>query len=140
MKRIFSCFLSILLVTTLCCSAANAADTRASYYLSSYDAFLYTGDSSGELTLDFSVAVARACTSYGISKVRLYTEDGDFVKTITGTKANGLLTSSGRLYLHEYDISATPGERYYAIVTIYAADADGSDSRVYTTDVAMAKR
>ena len=128
--------MSILLVATLCCSVASASNTRARCYLSSDDAFLHAGDSSGELTLDFSVALTRACTSYGISKVRLYTEDGDFIETVTTT--NGPLTS-GRFYLHEYDFSATPEERYYAIVTIYAADADGSNYRVYATDVAMVK-
>ena len=140
MKRFLTCFFSFLLTAALFCGFANAADTRASYYLSSYDAFLYTGDSSGELILDFSVAVTRACTSYGISKVRLYTEDGDLVKTITGTKTNGLLTGSGRTYLSEYEISATAGESYYAVVTFYASDANGSDSKTYTTNVAMAKR
>ena len=139
MKRAFMIFLSMLLTVSLCCGLSSAT-SRASEYISDYEANLFTGSSSGELRLDFMINVTKSCTSYGISRIRLYTEDGDFIKSITGSKSNGLLTGSGRTYLSDYDISATSGERYYAVVTFYASDANGSDSKTYTTNVAMAKR
>lgn len=137
MRRFSALVLSLVLAATLCCGFASA---RASAYLTSYNAKLYTGDSSGQLRLDFDVTASRAVTSYGISKVWIYSEDGDLVKTITGSKSNGLLSSSGRFFANSYYTNVTAGERYYAEITFIGKDANGSDSKPYTTNVATAAK
>lgn len=137
MRRFSALILSLILTATFCCGFANAV-TRASDYLISYNATLYTGDSSGQLRLDFEVTASRAVTSYGISKIQIYTEDGDWVKTITGSKSNGLLSTSGRFYAYSYYTKVTAGERYYAEVTFMGKDASGSDSKLFITNTATA--
>lgn len=79
-------------------------------------------------------------TSIGVSKIELYTADGDRVKTIYGSTSNGLMYSSGLSHYDTYTISATAGEEYYAVVTFKAGNSSGSGTGTYTTGVAMAKR
>lgn len=137
MKRITSLFLCIILTATLCCGFANA---RASDYLKLYSAALITGDSRGQLELNYNVSAKTTVTSIGVSKIELYTADGDRVKTIYGSTSNGLMYSSGLSHYDTYTISATAGEEYYAVVTFKAGNSSGSGTGTYTTGVAMAKR
>lgn len=137
MKRFFALILCLILTTALCCGVASA-NTKASDYLSSYSASLFTGDSSGQLRLDFNVSGKANVTTIGVSQIDLYKEDGTFVKTIVGTQGNGLVTT-GHIHVYSYYFSATPGQKYYTEVTLFAKDSSGGDARVYTTNVATAK-
>ena len=68
---------------------------------------------------------------------RLYKDNGSYVKTITGTKTNGLL-SSGYGYSGAYTIKATAGEHYYLELTFIDSNTSDSDYKTYTTNTAMA--
>ncbi len=138
MKRFFTLMLCLILTSTLCCGVASA-NTRASDYLSTYSATLFTGKSSGQLRLDFDVTGKPNVTTIGVSRIDLYKEDGSFVKTIGGSERNGLIVS-GHVHVYSYYFSATAGQKYYAEVTIFGEDSTGTgDSRIVTTNVATAK-
>ena len=137
MKKFASLFLCLILTATICCGVAGA---RASNYLKVYSAALITGDSRGQLELNYNEAAKTTVTSIGVSKIELYTADGDHVKTIYGSTSNGLMYSSGLSHYDTYTISATAGEEYYAVVTFKAGNSSGSGTGTYTTGVAMAKR
>ena len=137
MKKIGSLFLCLIVTVTLCCGLASA---RASNYLKLYGATLVTGDSRGQLELNYNVSAKTIVTSIGVSKIELYTADGDYVKTIYGSTSNGLMYSSGLSHYDTYTISATAGEEYYAVVTFKAGNSSGSGTGTYTTGIAMAKR
>ena len=137
MKKIGSLFLCLIITVTLCCGLASA---RASNYLKLYGATLVTGDSHGQLDLNYNVSAKTMVTSIGISRIDLYTADGDYVKTIYGSTANGLMYSSGLSHYDIYTISATAGEEYYAEITFKAGNSSGSDTGTYITNIATAKR
>ena len=79
-------------------------------------------------------------TSVGATSIKIYTANGDFVKSVTGTSSNGLLDiHTGATYMGAYIFDeAMSGESYYAEVTVYAGNSTGSDSRTLTTRVVEA--
>lgn len=135
MKRFGAFMLCLLLIALLCCSVASA---RASDYLMTYSASLFTGRTSGELRLDFNVSAKVDSTGIGISQIDVYKEDGTYVKSIFGSERNGLVTT-GYHHMYSYYFNATAGEEYYTKVHIFAEDSTGGDARVYTTNSATAK-
>lgn len=136
MKRFCALILCLILTVSLCCGVASA---RASSYLSGYNATLFTGNSSGQLRLDFDVTAKVNATEVGVSKIDLYKEDGTYVKSIMGSTKNGLITS-GYYHVYSYYFSApTPGQAYYTKVTLFAKDSTGEDGRIFTTNTATAK-
>lgn len=138
MKRFCSLILCLVLTATLCCGVASA-NIQASDYLSTYNATLFTGKSSGQLRLDFNVSGKPNVATIGVSQIDLYKENGTFVKTIIGSERNGLITS-GQIHVYSYYFSATAGQKYYAEVWFSAQDDDGGgDGRIVTTNVATAK-
>lgn len=137
MKKTCSLFLAVVLAIGCLCIPASAA-SHASEYLKFYEATLSSGGSSGELRLNFDVTATGKMTTLGVEKITLYKVNGTQADTITGTTKNGLLTSSLSRYKSSYTIKGTPGTSYYAVVTFYAGDGSGSDSKEYTTGTARA--
>lgn len=140
MKRSLSFLTCALLICMLCCGGANAADTRSSDYLRSYNASLSTGSNSGELSLRFSANARSSMVSVGVSKITVYSSDGTFVKTISGSTSNGLLASNTSNHSGTYSISVTSGQSYYLQITFMAKNSSGSDSKTFTTNTATASK
>lgn len=136
MKKFFAIILSLVFITCFSCVTAYAA-TQASDYLLAYEATLFTGRNRNELQIQFDTYALDSMSSLGISQIKVYKDNGSYVKTITGTKTNGLL-SSGYGYSGAYTIKATAGEHYYLELTFIARDSSGSDYKTYTTNTAMA--
>ena len=124
-------FLALAAIIILSCISAGA---RASEYLSSYGAYAYEGD-TGEIMIEFSVIGNQTSDRIGVSKITLYRDNGRMVEAITGSINNGLITTSDASHFgsHTFD-HLTPGESYYAEVTVFAEDNGGSDSRVIETN------
>lgn len=136
MKRFGALMLSLLVILSLCCGTASA---RASDYLRSYSATLFTGNNSGELRLDFDVFAKVDSTAIGVSRIDVYRKSDDsLVKIIMGSESNGLVTT-GYSHMYSYYFNATAGVEYYTKVHIFAEDSTGGDARVYTTNSATAK-
>lgn len=133
-KRVASALLAVVVV--MCsCSPAHAAvvQPRASAYLSRYIATLSEGTASGQLDIAFSVTASGVMTKVGVSRIDIYRANGSFVTSISGSTANGLLTSSSMHHSGTYTYNGISGISYYAKVTVYAGNATGSDSRTITT-------
>ena len=132
----------IILGTLSPCSASGEIEPyRASEYLLSYSALMTVPKTqTGTLEIVITVTPAGYMTSLGATSVKIYTEDGELVKSVTGTSSNGLLelhTSSRYINSYIFD-EAISGESYYAEVTVYAGNSTGSDSRTLTTKVGTA--
>lgn len=134
----------ILVVTLVLCLlmgfsvTAWAVEPRASAYLDCYDIDLYSGTDSGELDLEYMILSTKVgLTEIGISKIQLYKTDGTLYRTIYDTIYNGLMRTSGYSHGGNYTITCEPGTAYYAVVTVTAGDAYGSDSRNVVTDTVV---
>lgn len=139
MKRFIPLAFCLILMVSLFSFPAKAA-TYASDYLRSYDASLSTGSRSGQLNLQFSASARDSMSSIGISSVAVYTTGGSYVKTINGSTSNGLMASGSYSHRGAYSISVTPGQEYYLRLTFVARDSYSGDSKLYTTNTAMAAR
>ena len=137
MRRFIMLTFCVILMASLFCGPVKAT-TYSSDYLRTYDASLSTGSSSG-LSLTFSARARYSMSSIGISRILVYSDDGSYVKTITGSTSNGLLASNMSSHEGTYAISATSGQKYYLEVTFTAKDSSGSDSKTLTTNTATAK-
>ena len=123
--------LVLALVAILSCISVSA---RASIYLFNYSATAY-GSDTGEITIEFDVTGNQISDRIGASKITLYRDNGRMVEAITGSVNNGLIIKSDSSHFgsHTFD-HLTPGESYYAEVTVFAEYNGGSDSRVIETN------
>lgn len=127
--------LSLILIVALLLSVFTVSvSARASYYFSSYSASLHQGSSSGKISVSYTVvSSAGTMNLIGISRIQVYKSNGTLYKTITGSTSNGLLKSSAFTTAGTYSISCASGTSYYCIVTVYASNSSGSDSRTIQT-------
>lgn len=118
--------------------ASGDVTPYASNYLNRYLVTLVSGDSSGEVVLSFSIRGMDKMSLLGVSKVEIYRSNGVHVTTIPGNTTNGLLGSSVAYHSGMYTYRGAAGASYYAVVTVYASNSSGSDSRIVTTNTAKA--
>lgn len=136
MKKKSIVIVLVLAMLFACCSVAQA---RASDYISSCSASIRAGDSRGEVDIIVSVQARVSTTKIGVTRVKIYQSNGAMVASIAGSTSNGLIsTSGGRRFDGTYTYTGVPGTSYYAVVTCYAGDASGSDTRQGTTTTVMA--
>ena len=123
-------FLMLVAIAVISCISASA---RASLYLFNYSASVYGGD-TGEIIVEFDVTANQISDEIGASEITLYRENGLMDRGITGSVRNGLIATSDAFHNGSYTFkNLTPGEYYYAEVTVFAEDESGSDSRVIET-------
>ena len=129
----------VLLLCMMIPFSATATEARASLYLSSYLAIISEGDNSGEIVVSYSVDATDNMSEVGVKRITLYRTDGHESITIYGTTKNGLVEASTYETAGDYYFKdLTSGSYYYAVVTVYAKDVSGSDSRVITTKTIQA--
>lgn len=143
MKRFFSrvtvfVFAVMLLIGTVSASA------RSSLYLDGYRAWL-TPKSGGKINVNIDVQAVGDMDDVGALSVQMYTSaDGGVTWERDGTYASALhpelLLHDTYLY-YETPIThqGTAGNKYYAVVEVYAGDSTGSDSRDYVTPTVTAR-
>lgn len=138
-KRLLSLLLvSVLSVTLITGASANSIQPHASDYLAKYTIAIGPGSNTGEVVLAYSVVGTGRSTTVGVKKVEVYRSNGSYVTTIVGTTANGFLRSSTTYHGGTYTYKGVSGTSYYMVVTVYASNSNGSDSRVITTNTAKA--
>lgn len=145
MKRVLTSIIAVLLLLSVLGNVVMAAlpetvfPNESSYFVS-YLATAATGSDKGEIRVTITVRSAKSgLTQIGTSKIVVCRYDGTPIRTYYGTTANGLLSSGVFSYSYTYTISnLEPGTSYYAEVTVIAADASGSDTRVVTTNTVKA--
>ena len=91
MKRICASFLAIVMLfaTYGYASAVNVTSSRASLTLSRYFAEALTGSGRGEIIISYDVKSSKIATSVGVESIVFYTEDGDYVTSVSGSTRNG---------------------------------------------------
>lgn len=140
MKHSISMAFCLILIVSFFSFPAKAS-TYASVYLQDYDATLSTGSRSGQLALTFYVDSFDYMNSLGISSIAVYTSDNTYVKTINGSTSNGLLAANTFSHGETYTVThLTPGQEYYLRLTFVARDSYSGDSKIFTTNTAMAAR
>ena len=129
--------ISVILVIVFLVSApvhAFAAEARASAWLSGYGASVVAAG-NGKIKIEFTVVGTGTMTKLGASLIYIYKSDGTRVATISyATKGNEYMMGYNKAY-HSGSVpySGTAGQKYYAVVTFFAKNSSGSDTRSYTT-------
>lgn len=142
MKKIIIGFLGILMFLTTFSIGANAADygTRASAYFRSTEVWADAlGD--GEVSFGTNVYCNREMTKIGVSKIQVQQKISNQWKTIItdyGTVSNKFLAANKSDYTCFISYNLTEGQTYRAIITAYAGDSNGSDTKERTTNAVVA--
>lgn len=139
-KRILCGLLTVGLLSALLCTAAYA---RSSAYLDSYGATV-TAKSGGKMVVTVDVAGVGRMTQIGASTIYIYESEDNksFTKVATYNYEDypEMMGSGTSYYEDPVTYSGTPGYYYKASVYCYAANANGSDERNYTTAARRAIR
>lgn len=140
MKLSVKKFASLVVALALCLGMATTAYARSSLYLDSYRAWL-TADSNGEISVVVDVQARDYMDEVGASRIQLLeSQDGGETWTTVKIYLKSLhpeMIDTNASYYYDVPVTyaGTPGYNYYAIVTVYAGDSTGSDSRNYVTPV-----
>ena len=112
-----------------------AADLQpyASLTLSRHYAQAFSGDSRGEIIIDFNVQSSKLSSTIGVESIDFYTEDGDYVTSVSGTTSNGLVKVNTAQYSNEFPYDLPSGNSYYAEVTLFARVGSEYDNYTVTT-------
>lgn len=111
-----------------------AAEARASAWLSAYSASI-EASGNGIITIKFRVVGTGTMTKLGASTIDIYKSNGAFVKTISYTTSGNeyMMKSNTAFHTGSVPYSGVAGQKYYAVVTFFAKNSSGSDTRSYTT-------
>ena len=139
-KRLCSFVLMLSLLFSCCGSAlaTGGAETQASPTLSRYTTSLTAGTKSGQVKISYTVSAWSTASVIGVSAIKIYTSNGSYVTTITGSTSNGLLSSNINKKNGTYTYSGSSGTSYYAMVTFTATVNGTSDWKTVTTNTAKA--
>lgn len=128
-----SCFFSI--------SAYAAQDNQdniikpyASTYFSNYSAEIIP-NRNGEITIRYSDQAKTPMTELGASKVVVQEKSGSAwtdKKTFKKSTTPSMVGSNRAVFSKDLSYSGTAGKEYRAIVTFYAKNSSGSDTKTYT--------
>ena len=134
MKITISIFIAV--VTLIFSSNVTlAADLQpyTSLTLSRHYAQAFSGDSRGEIIIDFNVQSSKLSSTIGVESIDFYTEDGDYVTSVSGTTSNGLVKVNTAQYSNEFPYDLPSGNSYYAEVTLFARVGSEYDNYAVTT-------
>lgn len=148
MKRIWK--KAPVLMLTLLLAAALAVPTfassaRSSLYLSAYRAWL-TPESGAKVDVTIDVQAVGNMDDVGALSVEMYvSSDGGSTWERDGAYASAMfpeLLDQDTYWYYDTPIShqGVAGYQYFAVVTVYAGDHTGWDSREYTTPTVTARR
>lgn len=131
--RIFSLVCALAMALSVC---ASAAEQRSSAYLSTYSAMLYAYE-DGEVTVFLRATGTGLMDEIGATQITLYEAVGSGMfrtaKVYTSDEYPDMLCSGNQYCKVAARYNGTSGNRYYAIIKVYAADSTGSDTKTYTT-------
>ena len=139
-KRVSCVFLVVVLSISAFLMPASA---RSSWYLDSYRAWL-NPKSGGRITITVDVQATGDMDELGAKRIEVFesTDNGESWsrhKVFLSLLFPEMLTSGDYLYIDSpVSFTGTPGYDYYAVVTVYAGDSTGGDSRDYITPIVTA--
>ena len=128
-------------ITAGATSIDDYAVNRASDYLNYYSAYALAS-SNGTVIIEFEVDGAGRMDLVGSSYVIVQEKSGSNwvgVSTYWGSSSNGMLGENTVSHIGKVTYSGTRGKEYRAIVTVYAENSTGDDSRTIITNSVTAK-
>ncbi len=129
-----------LLAGSMINAYAITASTRASDYLDVYAASAQSGINH-VVGVNFEVNATDYMDLVGASRIVFQVNNSGVwtsVATYYGSTSNGMLAADNWFKVGARYYAGTAGMQYRAIVTVYAADSYGSDSRTLTTNAVTA--
>jgi len=143
MKKLIMRAFFLLVILSVLSSSAYAAEftsvdnagkneyvIQSSYYISSCDALISTG-TGGLITVNCGIIGTGIMDTIGVKKMQIQKyQSGSWVTVQTWYDAYSYNTMSASIYANYY---GTVGSQYRAVITFFAANATGSDSRIMTT-------
>lgn len=134
-KRVLSGLLTVVMVSSILCTAASAS-VRSSAYLNSYRATIVP-KSGGLIVVNVSVDGVGSMTEIGAKTIYIYEslDNKSFyrVGTYESSVYPQMMGSGYDYYRDAVTYLGTPGRYYRASVWVYAANEDGSDEKNYLT-------
>lgn len=145
LKKATGLLLAVSLLVVAFATPASAALERSSLYLDCYRAWL-TPQSGGKINVTIDVQAVDYMEKVGALEVAMYeSADGGATWELDSIYTNSIfpdLLQEDTYWYCETPIShqGTVGYKYFAVVTVYARDSTGSDSKEYQTTTVTAKR
>lgn len=150
LKKIISSAVALVLLIgnamlpTYAFDGADIEPYRSSYYLDSYRAWLEPKD-DGYIDVIVDVQATGYMDEIGTTNIVIFesVDDGEnweIVRAYASLLTPGMIENDKFIY-YETPVSyeGIPGRMYIAIVTVYAGDSEGGDSRDYTTTPVYAR-
>ncbi len=126
----------LLIAVMLCPMGAFAAESRASYYLNSYSAYVYPSG-WGNVQVWFDVTGTNYMDEIGALEIKLYeskdNETWSWVKTYTYNNYSGMLGYNNYTHSGHIEYDGTTGRYYKAYVCVWAGKDGDGDSRYFWT-------
>lgn len=120
---------------------AQAAEARASYYLSSYNSYV-CAMGGGNLEIWFSVTAVNYMDDIGTLSIKLYESTDKItwtrVKTFLHEDYSSMLAQNDIIHSSYVSYQGSPGRYYKAYVCIWAGKDGGGDSRYMWTTIEKA--
>ena len=123
--RVLALCYAVLLALTLPVSAL----ARASDYIRNYTVNVYT--SGQKIYTEFNVRATGEMTKLGASSIKIYEypyNSSDIVNTKT-EYSTGMTTTNSYSYSNTITYTGESNTKYKVVVTVFARDSSGSDSR-----------
>jgi len=127
--------LSILLIM-LILSVSTIASAEASNYFISYCSSI-KAEGNGKILISFEVFGTGKMTSIGVTEIEVQKKVGTswvYDRTLTSSSYPSFLTSNSSSYFSQVRITGVTGTQYRAILTFYAANSSGSESKNQTSN------
>ena len=136
-RSFFSCLIALLLVISMVCPAyASQTESRASYYLSSYSAYVYPAG-WGKVQVWFSVDGVDYMDEIGSLMIKIYEsrdqETWTWVETYNFEDHPGMLGYNDFYHSGHVEYSGTIGRYYKAYVCVWAGQNGDGDTRYFWT-------
>lgn len=127
------CFMLVLFLISGFTTQATAAETRASLYLYSYDAYIYS-EGNGKLSVWFEVDAVQTMDEVGTLTICLQEQAPNSstwstVKVYRHTNYPDMLGYNAAYHYGHVDYQGKVGYTYRAYVTVWAGDNGNGDSR-----------
>ena len=136
--------LALVLVIAITLPLAVGAETiqpRASYYLSSYSAYVYPAG-SGKVQVWFTVNGTGYIDELGVMRITLYESTNNsswsWVKTFTSTGTPSLMSYNDNYHSGHVTYQGVAGRYYKAYVCVWGGDNGAGDNRYFWTSVKKA--
>ena len=121
-------------------SISSPAQPQSDAYIAAYYAST-DSYSSGTVTVTFSTTGTDLMDTIGATSIVVYKWNSTQpVGSLSSSYTASMLGHYRVTYGNSYTFTVTPGEKYYALVTCYAAKDGGSSTRTYRTAYATAKK